>query len=201
MKKRINRKALKQWLVDIPVPEGFTKRLVEGKIKYGREAHDEHEGKVHQGFVELVSKDIHLVFNYDFKSEWSFIDGHTYYFNKNYWYCFDERGIEDSFYVNIEPENTPQQVVDEQIKRIKYSIERSAGFVSIPGFGWSIHKDNIERAKEEIMSGGRLFTPHGMGQANRLTHKQRSRYARKANDETAKFFGFKELWIEDVDWD
>lgn len=200
MKKKVDIKLLKDWLKAIPTPEGFTRIQVEGKQKY-----DDMESKSTSktGYVELISDTIRIIFNYDLRvteMSWTFIDGHTYFKNGSYWSSFDRRGIEDSFYVDPIPRETPQQVVDGQIERVKKTLENAKNFIKIPGFNWSIHKDNIEKVKEEIKKHGHTFAPRGMGRAERLKAKP-DRYSRPANKETAEFFGFKQLWIDDIDWD
>lgn len=73
--------------------------------------------------------------------------------------------------------------------------------VSIPGFGFRIHQDNLEAVKKKIQnSGPHTFTPSGFGTGHILSTRG-SRYSKPMPAETAKFFGVPVLYDETFDHD
>lgn len=130
--------------------------------------------------------------------------GHTSYKDENgHWRTFDRHGVGDSFGVGDygEDPNDMATVLSEQITRCVVGREKSKQMVQIPGFGFRIHRDQIEEVKKLLKSGGRkTFTPSGFGTGHILSIKQ-SRYSKRLPQETAEFFGVNALYDETFDHD
>jgi hypothetical protein len=130
--------------------------------------------------------------------------GHTCYKSEaGHWLSFDRRGVEDSFYLG--DYGTPlaefSKVFQEQLIRIEKSKETSKKMLKIPGFGFSVHQDQLEELKKKLRSGGsHTFTPAGFGTGH-IVSTRRGRYGTKLPAETAKFFGVPELYDETFDHD
>ena len=130
-------------------------------------------------------------------------NGHTVFKGAKGWLSFDRRGIEDSFYLGNYGESPTDvsRVIQEQLVRIEEAKETSKKMVAIPGFGFSVHQDQLEALKKKLASGqSHSFTPSGFGTGHRVSTK-RSRYATKMPAETAKFFGVTALYDETFDHD
>lgn len=130
-------------------------------------------------------------------------NGHTCYKTDTGWKTFDRRGVGDSFYIgdNVEPVADVSRVIQEQIERIAVAKELTKQMVSIPGFGYSIHKDKLEEVKKKIQRGGsHTFTPSGFGTGHIVSTCQ-SRYATRMPAETAAFFGVSALYDQTFDHD
>lgn len=130
-------------------------------------------------------------------------NGHTCYKTDTGWKTFDRRGVGDSFYMgdNVEPVADVSRVIQEQIERIATAKERSKKMVPIPGFGYSIHQDNLEEVKKKIQRGGsHTFTPAGFGTGH-VVSTRRSRFATRMPAEIAAFFGVSALYDETFDHD
>jgi hypothetical protein len=127
--------------------------------------------------------------------------GHTCYkTEKGFWVSFDARGVSDSFYVSAYSPMTPTTIT-EQVERVTKSRERSKGMLQIPGFGYSVHKDDFEAMKKRLQDGGsQTFTPRGFGTGHRVSTRP-SRYATQLSAETAQFFGVPALYDETFDHD
>jgi hypothetical protein len=116
------------------------------------------------------------------------------------WCTFDRRGIDDSFYTGSATD--PAEVVREQLERIAKCREASVHYISIPGWRYNIHKDQLSEVKETLKQGGsHLFTPHGMGTAHRISIRPTCSYASRLPAQTAKFFDAPVLYAETLDWD
>lgn len=132
------------------------------------------------------------------------VNGHTCYKAADGgWRTFDRRGVEDSFYLggwSDEPIDV-SKTLKEQLERIEKAKETSKKMVKIPGFGYSIHQDNLDAVKKKIQSGGsHTFTPAGFGTGHVLSTR-RSRWGKLMPAETAKFFGVPALYDEQFDHD
>jgi hypothetical protein len=131
-------------------------------------------------------------------------NGHTAFKTETGWWAtFDRRGIEDSFYLGNYGDSPAEvsRVIQEQLVKIEASKETSKKMVKIPGFGYSVHQDQLEALKKKLASGqSHNFMPSGMGTGHRVSTK-RSRYATKMPAETAKFFGVTALYDETFDHD
>lgn len=130
------------------------------------------------------------------------VDGSTYYKGDGGWRTYDRRGIDSSFYTGSLTD--PAEVIAEQRERIVKSLAVSKEMVSIPGFGWRIHKDALPKVKAKLAEGGsHSFTPHGMGVGKQVTTRRpRDRYGwQKAGAAMAEFFGVGALYIIDFDYD
>jgi len=130
--------------------------------------------------------------------------GHTVFkTERGGWSTFDRRGIEDSFYLGnySDPPADVSRVIQEQLAKIAVSKETSKKMVKIPGFGYSVHQDELEALKKKLAMGrSHSFTPAGMGTGHRLSTKP-SRFATKMPFETAEFFGVVALYDETFDHD
>lgn len=130
--------------------------------------------------------------------------GHTVFkTEKGGWATFDRRGVEDSFYLGSYGDSPADvsRVIQEQLVKIEASKETSKKMVTIPGFGYSVHQDQLESLKKKLASGqSHSFTPSGFGTGHRVSTKK-SRYATKMPAETAKFFGVTALYDETFDHD
>lgn len=118
------------------------------------------------------------------------------------WRTFDRRGVEDSFYTGSLRD--PAEVVKEQLERIEKSREVGKQMISVPNFGWRVHRDALPKIKEKLRNGGsHFFTPSGFGTGYRVSVRRPShRYGvEKLSAETAAFFDVPVLWAESVDCD
>ncbi len=130
--------------------------------------------------------------------------GHTCYKNEaGSWLSFDRRGVEDSFYLGDYSPSVEElpTVIQEQLERIAKSKETSKKMLSIPGFGFRIHQDNLEAVKKKLQTGGsHSFTPSGFGTGHVLRAKK-TRYSKQLSAETAAFFGVPAIYDETFDHD
>jgi len=119
------------------------------------------------------------------------------------WRSFDRRGVSDSFYLGAYGDTAGdiERVIQEQVDLVAKSRERSKHMVSIPGFGYSVHQDQLEEVRKRIQGGGtQTFTPGGFGTGHRLSTR-RSRYSKQMPAETAAFFGVPALYDDTFDHD
>jgi hypothetical protein len=131
-------------------------------------------------------------------------DGHTEWKTESgHWASFDRLGVSDSFYIGAYGDNGSDisETLLQQVIRVGESRERSEHMVSIPGFGYRVHQDNLDALKKKIQSGGsHSFTPNGFGTGHRVSTRP-SRYAVRMPQETAAFFGVGALYDETFDHD
>lgn len=124
------------------------------------------------------------------------------------WYSFDRLGVEDSFCGDDQRYSRASDLLASQLKRIEESRSRRARSEPIPGgFGWSLTPDR----KAEVISilkklGHYSFHPSGFGTGKRLIvpkggSKRGRTYAKVAPQETAEYFGFPALLVEEFDCD
>jgi hypothetical protein len=130
--------------------------------------------------------------------------GHTCFkAESGFWASFDRRGVSDSFYLGAYGDTAGdiERVIQEQIALVGRSREASKHMVSIPGFSYRVHQDNLEAMKKRIQSGAsQTFTPSGFGTGHRLSTR-RSRYSKQMPAETAAFFGVDALYDDTFDHD
>jgi hypothetical protein len=130
--------------------------------------------------------------------------GHTCFLTeRGWWASFDRRGVSDSFYLGAygNPAGAIQSVIQEQLGEVARSREASKHMVQVPGFGYSVHRDNLEEMRKRIQGGAsQAFTPSGFGTGHRLSTWPSPRAVRMPQ-ETATFFGVSALYDETFDHD
>jgi len=130
-------------------------------------------------------------------------DGHTVFKTDKGWRSFDRRGVEDSFYLGNYGDSPADvsKVIQVQLERIVESKETSKKMVAIPGFGFSVHQDQLEALKKKLASGlSHTFMPSGFGTGH-IICINKSRFGTRMSAETAKFFGVPALYDETFDAD
>ena len=198
--------AQRKWVKEFKA-EGFERNVVKGKYKYGRDNYEITQAKANQGYVELISYNIHIIVNYTFtnkKDTWLFANGHTFFKKGSIWCSFDHRGISDSFYVDGNPEKSAMEVIQFELDRIAKSLEVDKEMISIPGMKWRLHKNKVDDIKDLLKKGlSYSFYPRGFGIGEEIYSKinKHTRFDTVASPETAKFFGVNRLFISQFDHD
>jgi hypothetical protein len=105
-------------------------------------------------------------------------NGHTCYKGELGWRTFDRHGVSDSFYLGAFGDGDIAQIIQEQLDLIEKARERSKHMISIPGFSYRVHKDELEAMKARLKSGqSQSFTPAGFGTGHSLSTRK-SRWAK-----------------------
>jgi hypothetical protein len=212
------------YMKTLTVPEGFTLRRVKvGEQLFGWGGHyllTKNKGGMDPLAVwHLCSETIQLEFRFErtaFNGNWKggkalvVCQGTTRFLDdQGRWRSWDRHGIEDSFYCNGTGNELMilDGLVTEQNERCEKWLKQHVGSVPVPGLR-VLTAEVTPTERDEIgavlrTGGTHLFAPSGMGTALKVSVKRPvGRFGiHKMFAETAEFFGCKELWSEDVDWD
>lgn len=201
--------SIQSLLKDLKVPEGFTKTVETKKD-------DWHGCNVIK--ITLDSPKIRIemdCFNdrqYTFKGRkkvygkrYMQVNGHTHFLSKKggvpMWYCYDQPGIGDSFYLSDYTDESVNTIITEQLEKVAASIERLKTTTVIPGINRNISKDALEDARKSFKKGkGYMSYPQGFGTGYFFTTKPQPG-AYHATPEQEAFFGHSPLFIIDQDCD
>jgi hypothetical protein len=130
--------------------------------------------------------------------------------NKEGWKCFDAPGCSDSFYWDTvnggcnecgdDPKDkSVKAIFESQIDVVNYWRKAFKKMKRIPGTTW--RSANIDEYKKALAKrkGSFTLTPRGFGTGYQYSNTP-SRWAKRANPKTEKFFGMP-LWVTELDCD
>lgn len=133
--------------------------------------------------------------------------GHTSFVTKHGVRTYDRIGVDDSFYVTDWKtkgvvENLAE-ILTEQVKRARESIERINNSVIVPGLTFSptLTAAQVEEHREKLRKKLSVsFAPGGFGTGHVILTKK-TRWSRPAKKELVDFFNVGPLYVEDFDHD
>ena len=209
MKTKILYASIQALLKALVVPPGFTKKI---ELK-----EEEWCGKYTQITLDSPKIRIELDASVDRQYKWKgktkvygkhfvSVNGHTHFLStkggKEAWYCYDQPGIGDSFYMSDYTEEDVNAIIAEQITKVAESVERLKTTTVIPGINRNISKDSLDDAKKDFKKGKSYCSnPHGFGTGYVFSPKRHYNSDRRATTEQEEFFGHSPLFISERDCD
>lgn len=205
--------SLEPFIKRMATPEGFTR--TDGKGHYihdGNYVWNDSEASKTYRYVTFTKKEIpgiRITINYDTKpaGDYSMASGHVSFqdpTNGNAWFCFDRRGIEDSFYIDKRDMDKLDVIIKEQLQRIEGRLAMSKATgprIPVPGTEFAI----TQARKDEITASLRMhklvaLTPSGFGTGLTLTVRPQGPWSRR-QPELEKFFGVSSIYGTTFDHD
>jgi hypothetical protein len=183
----------------IRAPEGFTletKKVVPDKIAQALPYIEVTLKK--EGEIEIKME---FTLSNHARAEWdkNLGSGHTRFKTEKGWLTYDRIGVSDSFYIDIGDDINKK--IAEQLEKIKVSLEKHKTTQAVPGLGFLLTPETIEKHKKTLSEGGVVsLAPSGFGTGYHLSTRQRPG-SHEGSSELAKFFGVDKIFMTEFDHD
>lgn len=181
-------KELKAFISRVKPPSGFQKKVTTDRHGYTN--------------ISIKSDDVEIIWlisrSYS-SGDLSGISGTTNFKGPDgKWKTFDRRGIESSFYGNVD---NPNKDVKEQLERIEERKKKLETMIEIPGWAWKVTPKRLDEIKEKFSKGKSVtFLPRGMGIGYTVSPKRMNQFSTPVPREMSNFFGMP-LYQESIDYD
>lgn len=199
----------KQFLKQLKVPAGFTLSTeIKSDPSYGR-------GRPTKCmYVTLNGPNVEIIMDCRMGNSWQLdrtrkykgvkivcVNGHTNYTVNGDSFTYDRLGVSDSFYTEVEYDIN--QLISQQLEKVKKSIEWHKTAIEIPIIGRLISPESLEEAKRMLASGKMWDSmPGGFGTGYTFTKNRKNHpYCKIAAKELEEFFGVSPLFIIETEMD